>query len=156
MGNIQSVMTQTNSSPTGQTPAPPPPSSLTVTSAQGIFDAAIQDNNPVNRGINYFLEYSQEPGFSAPTVVDLGASRNHRAYLGNKNLYWRAYSAYPTSERSSPVYHGSQATPIMVAGGGPNSGPNLLGSQGSGTTNGPTGSDGGFGAQPYRKIRPTS
>ena len=83
---IQSVMTQTNSSPQGQSDPPPSPASLKVTAAHGIFDAAITDNNPVNRGINYFLEYSDNPQFSAPTTIDLGQSRNFRGHLGNQNL----------------------------------------------------------------------
>lgn len=153
--NLERTMNQTNSSPTGQTEAPPAPSSLVVNASQGIFDASITDHNPVNRGINYFLEYSPNPGFTAPTTVDLGQSRNFRGHFGNQTLYWRAHSAYPTSPRSDHAYHGSQSSPVPVSGGGSIAGPALSASQGSGTTNGATGSDGAFGNQPYRRIRPT-
>jgi len=154
---IQSVMTQTNSSPQGQSDPPPSPASLKVTAAHGIFDAAITDNNPVNRGINYFLEYSDNPQFNAPTTIDLGQSRNFRGHLGNQNLYWRAHSSYPTGPRSPHVYHGgSPVNPSPVAGGGVLTGPTPQPSQGSGTSNGASGSDGAFGNFPYRKIRPTS
>lgn len=155
---VQNTMTQTNSSPSGiQTPAPPAPSALTVTAANGIFDAKIDDNNsPVNRGINYFLEYSKSPAFTAPHTIDLGASRNHRTFLGNQTLYWRAHSSYPTSPRSEAAYHGTLTQPRAVIGGGTASGPDLLSSSGSGTSQGASGSDGGFGNQPFRGTRPTS
>lgn len=155
--HIQNVMNQTNSSPNGVTPPPPNPSALTVTASQGIFEAKIDDYNPVNRGINYFLEYSQNPQFSAPTTIDLGQSRNHRANLGNQTLYWRAHSSYPTSTRSTHVYHGSASSPVAVSGGGAATGPAPLPSSGSGTSSGASGSDGAFGNRPSRgTTRPTS
>lgn len=157
IGHIQTTMNQTNASPNGQASAPPAPSSLTVTAAHGIFDAAIIDHNPVSRGINYFLEYSTNPSFAAPITIDLGQSRNHRVNLGNQTLYWRAHSSYPTGPRSTPVYHGTVlGGPSPVIGGGVLSGPAIQDSQGSGTTDGATGSDGAFGNNPYRGgVRPT-
>lgn len=143
--HIQSVMTQTNSSPEGQASPPTAPVALNVTAAHGVFDAAITDNASVNRGINYFLEYSKNPSFNAPTSIDLGQSRNHRTFLGNQTLYWRASSSYPTGPRSTHVYHGGNLTPMPVIGGGIITGPEPQGSQGSGTSFGASGSDGGFG-----------
>lgn len=155
LGHIQSVMTQTNSSPNGQTQAPPAPSSLKVIASQGIFDAAITDNAPVNRGINYFLQYSSTPGFNAPTTIDLGQSRNHRVHLGNQILYWRAHSSYPTGPISGHAYHGSEGNPMPVIGGGAFTGPTPQASQGSGTSSGAEPANGGFGNSPYRGQRPT-
>lgn len=153
--HVENVMNQTNSSPNGQLEPPPSPSSLSVTGSDGIFDAQIIDNNPVNRGINYFLEYSPTSDFKAPHTIDLGTSRNHRVNLGNQSLFWRAHSSYPTSPRSRPVYHGSPAFPKVVVGGGNSTGPTLQASQGSGTSLGASGSDGAFGNNPFRKIKPT-
>ena len=135
---------------TGST-APPQISGLSVTAAQGIFDIQITDNNPVYRGINYFVEYSTDIGFTRPTVIDLGASRNHRANFGAQSLYFRAYSAYPTSGASQAVYFGSSAQPTIVAGGGVVSGPPPQPSSGSGTASG-NGTQGGqgFGNAPSR------
>jgi hypothetical protein len=148
MGNMAE---QTNASLHGSTAAPPAPTSVNVTAAGGIFDVAITDNNPVQRGINYFVEYSDNPSFVKPRVIDLGQSRNERRALGNQTLYFRAYSSYPTSPRSDAVYHGGSATnPVAVAGGGATSGPALQASQGSGTTEGANGGDGGFGNAPVR------
>lgn len=154
-GHIENTMTQTNASVNGQSNPPPAPSSLNVTAAQGIFDAAITDNSPVNRGINYFLQYSQNPRFTAPTTIDLGQSRNYRAHLGNQTLYWRTHSSYPTGPISEHAYHGTEINPSPVLGGGSFTGPTPQTSQGSGTTVGASGSDGGFGNQPFRRIRPT-
>lgn len=148
---MESMGQQVNASSTGVISSPPSISSLQVTAAQGIFDAAIGDNNsPVVRGINYFLEYSTSPTFVAPHVIDLGSSRNWRGFLGNQVFYFRAYSAYPTSPRSDPTYYGTPTVPTAVQGGGTATGPVPLASQGSGTTQGSSGSDGGFGNQPFR------
>jgi len=135
---------------TGSSSPPSKIASLNVISANGVFDVSITDSSPVLRGINYFVEYSTNPQFTKPIVVDLGASRNHRMFLDSGTYYFRAYSQYPTSERSVPVYFGSHVSPTGVAGGGAIAGPTPLGSQGSGTTVGPSGSDGGFGNQIQR------
>lgn len=151
VNHIQNVMNQTNSSPTGRVNPPPTPGGLTMTSANGIFEAAIHDNtSPVTRGVNYFLEYSDTPAFTAPKTIDLGASRNWRGHLGNQTYYWRASSAYPTSPRSGHAYHGTQTQPVPVVGGGSIQGPAGLASNGSGTSMGASGSDGAFGNNPFR------
>ena len=147
---LENVANQTNSSPIGVTNPPPTPNSLNVTAAHGIFDAKITDNNPVSRGINYFLQYSPSPSFNSPTTIDLGQSRNHRVSLGNQTLYWRAHSSYPTSAWSGHVYHGTSTVPIALFGGGPMTGPALQPSSGSGTSDGASGSDGAFGNNPVR------
>lgn len=151
LSQISSIQRQTNSDPTGNTPPPPTPGSLTVTAAHGIFDAAIQDNtSPIKRGAQYFLQYSTTPSFDAPVTVSLGPSRNWRGSLGNQKLYWRAHSSYPTSAKSGHVYHGTSVQPTAVQGGGVLTGPQLQPSQGTGTSVGADGSDGGFGNQPSR------
>lgn len=159
INHVQNVMTQTNASPTGTVNAPPTPGGLTVSAANGIFEAAIQDNqSPVTRGVQYFLEHSDTPAFTAPKTISLGPSRNWSGALGNRTLYWRAHSAYPTSPRSGHVYHGgSSAQPLPVRGGGVVVGPTPLPSYGSGTSNGASGSDGAFGNNPFRGTsRPTN
>ena len=150
LGYIQNMAQQGNLSPTGTIQPPPPISSLKVTAANGLFKAAITDNAPVVRGIHYFLEYSDSPSFNAPIVVHMGTTRNWESMLGNRTLYFRAYSQYQSSVRSSPVYHGSQTAPNAVLGGGTVMPPAPLASQGSGTTSGATGADGGFGNNPMR------
>jgi hypothetical protein len=152
-GHTENIAGQVNASLTGTTNPPSSPAALTVTAAQGIFDARIDDTTEVNRGIHYFLEYSKSPSFNKPTTIHLGASRNFRAHLGNQTLYWRAHSSYPTSPRSTHVYHGTSVKPIAVLGGGPITGPEPLPSAGSGTSNGASDSDGAFGNNPTRRIR---
>ena len=147
---LGNVADQTNASVHGTTAAPLAPTSLSVQASGGIHDIAIVDNNPVNRGINYFVEYSPNASFVKPTVVDLGATRNLRTALGNQTLFFRAYSAYPTSPRSPAVYFGSETSPTAVNGGGASTGPTPQASQGSGTQDGANGGDGGFGNNPTR------
>lgn len=145
------VADQTTATIGGTTPPPPKLASINVTAAGGIFEGALVDNGPVQRGINYFAEYSDSPTFVKPKVLDLGQSRNFRENLGNLTLFWRGYHGYPTSPRSDPVYHGGSATnPVAVVGGGATTGPALQASQGSGTSDGPNGGDGGFGNEPTR------
>jgi hypothetical protein len=147
---INQGLLQVAASGQGSTNPPANISSLSVSAANGVFDFAIVDHNPVLRGINYFVEYSTTPSFTAPHVIDLGASRNFRTFLDSGTYYFRAYSAYPTSARSSPVYFGSQSNPTAVNGGGAVAGPAPLASQGSGTSSGANGGDGGFGNDPVR------
>lgn len=160
VAHIGNVMDGTNTGPTNSQILPPPNlNKLTVTASQGIFDAKIDDNNsPTVRNLSYFLEYSENPAFSNPTQVHLGPARNWRGNLGNKQLYWRAYSQYPTSPRSQPVLHnGGGLSAVPVSGGGTATGPALQTSSGSGTTTGASGSDGGFGNQPFRgSTRPVT
>lgn len=129
---IQNVATATASSVSGFSAAPSPISSLSVTAANGIFDVQIQDNSPVNRGVQYFLEYSTTPGFQQPILVSLGPARNFRSTWGSVTLYFRAYSQYPTSAPSAPVYFGPPNNPTAVVGGGA-AGPTIQASTGSGT-----------------------
>jgi hypothetical protein len=160
VAHIGNVMDGTNTGPANSQILPPPNiNKLTVTASQGIFDAKIEDNNsPTVRNLGYFLEYSENNAFSNPTVVHLGPSRNWRGNLGNKQLFWRAYSQYPTSQRSTPVYHnGGGPTPMPVLGGGGAIGPAIQTSSGSGTSAGASGSDGGYGQQPFRgSTRPVT
>lgn len=149
---INNIASQTAASAAGPQGTSPSPASLTVTAAQGVFDIAITDNAPIQRGIEYFLEYSLTASFNQPTVIHLGTTRNHRVFLGNQILYWRAYSQYgPASAPSQPVYFGSANNPTPVAGGGTITGPAPLASNGSGTasTNGLQGGA-GYGHNPTR------
>jgi len=141
---IGNAATQTVANPSGLVGAPPSPSSLSVTAANGMFHAVIQDNRPVLRGVTYFLEWSTTSNFAQPHVISLGPSREHWQFFGNQTLYFRAYSQYPTGDPSEPIYFGSQSSPTAVAGGGTLAGPTPQPSPGSGTAP-TTGLQGGAG-----------
>lgn len=149
---IVALGNQVNVTPQGTTPPPIGISAISVAAADGIFDVALQDNNPVNRGIEYFLEYSLTADFAQPLVIHLGTSRNWRGHFGNQTLYWRAYSQYPTSAPSPILPYGGVTSPIAVVGGG-NPGPTLHASTGSGTapSNGRSGGQ-GYGKQQNRTL----
>ena len=105
---FNTVNQQVNANPLGEVPPPPQVSSVTVVpKGGGVHQVTIQDNNPVSRGIAYFAEYSLDPNFSTFTPVPMLSSRQLDVPAGTGNLYWRAYSAYPTSAPSAPVYHGT-------------------------------------------------
>lgn len=151
--HLSGVMEQTNSAPKGAVTMPPPQvNKLTVTGSQGIFDAKIDDNNsPVVRNVQYFVDYADNPSFNNKRTISLGASRNWRGSLGNRRLYFQAYSQHPNTPSSKPIPHSLDGnTPSVVEGGGLNTGPELQPSSGSGTSSGAQPSDGGFGQQPFR------
>ena len=70
-------------------------------------------------------------GSNAQTVP-MGTARNITIPVGNQTRYVRVYSSYGSSPPSSPLYHGG-AQPIAVNGGGTDSGPQFLPSEGTGT-----------------------
>lgn len=142
---------QVNGSGEGQPSAPPAPNTLTVTAKNGHFQAAIQDNGPIYRGIQYHLEHADNPHFINPHVEHLGPSRNANLFLGSATRYFRAYSSYSSSPPSAPVYHGGQAKPMPVTGGGFVGPPPFLDSQGSGTGAAGVGLS-GPGPVPFRSV----
>lgn len=126
------VTSQTNGSTSAQPAAPPPPTSMSVTAQDGLFHISIQHEAEFYRGANYHVEYSTSKNFTNPFPLHLGPDREHRTFLGNQTLYFRAAASYGISPPSTWIYHGG-ATPIAITGGGV-SGPALPAqSQGSGT-----------------------
>lgn len=128
------VEQQTNGNGSGNPQAPPQIHALSVTAQNGHFQVAITDHNQnLYRGVQYFVEHADNPNFTNPHIVHMGTSRNMNLFLGNTSRYWRAYSSYPWSGPSSPVYHGGAGSPAIVSGGGSVGGPGFATSQGSGT-----------------------
>jgi len=136
--------------PTGTLPEPPPIQSLAVKASNGDVHAVITDNNPIQRGLHYFVEYSSEPAFLQPHVVHLGVSRSMSPIRlpafddkGNPQVfYFRAYSQYPGSHPGQKVLFGGTSAASVNPGGTTNM--TLLPSTGSGTA-APTGQQGGSG-----------
>lgn len=150
---VNTVAKHTAISVVGPQVAPAQPVKLSVTAANGIFDVAIQDNQPADSDLapEYFVEYSTSP--SGPwTVKHLGPSRNWRSMLGNQTLYFRSYSQFGRSSQvSAHRYFGPANAPTPVVGGGV-AGPAIQPSAGSGTN--PTSGQGGgvgYGRLPVRK-----
>jgi hypothetical protein len=139
---VNSLGRATGVDPSGSIAAPASIGGLMVTAADGIFDLAITDHSAVNRGIFYFAESDTSPAFGNSYVHFLGSARNLRVAMGNRTLYWRAYSQYLGSRPSAPVAFGTP--PTAVPGGGAASGPSLQASSGSGTASGSE-SGSGFG-----------
>jgi hypothetical protein len=111
---------QGNFNALGSPAAPPAIDRLRVTSGPGgEYQIRITDNGEVSRGINYWAEYDTSPNFTNPHIIDMGQTRNHSVNLGNQQLFWRAYSSYPSSDASPAVYHGSPTDPAPVVGGVP-------------------------------------
>ncbi len=145
------VAAQANVAPVGQVAAPPPISNLNVTAADGIHKAVITDNSPVQQGIIYHFEKSASPDF--PTgqtyLVQSGPSRTLDHLHGEGEIHWRAYSQYPASAPSTPVYFGTQQAPTPVNAGGTIVGPIAPTSTASGTDQGQLPQGGkGFGPGP--------
>ena len=141
---------QTNSNASGQPLPPPPINNLNVTASQGHFSAEINhEGAQFYRSPNYFLVHADNPQFTNPHIVDMGASRNWNGFLGNTSRYFGAYASYQSSPPSPLVYHGGKATPQIVKGGGSVPGAIFGVGQGSGT--GTAGvAHSGVGPTPYR------
>jgi len=113
---LNTMAQQTNANPLGPVDPPPQISAVTVTpKGGGVHQVTIQDNNPIERGVEYFAEYSQTPDFSTFTSVPMGPSRQVDVPVGTGPVYWKAYSAKKTSAPSAPIYHGgTEAAPAAV------------------------------------------
>lgn len=118
MASLNNAAKQVNASPVGVTDPPPQISALNVTGGGSIHRIAIQDNNPINRGVNYHVEWDVTPQFTSPKQITMGPDRNKDLQLGiNGPVYFRAYSSHPTSAPSDPVYFGTQSSPVGVSAG---------------------------------------
>src|SRR5258708_14722760 len=112
--------------PTGTMAKPPTVQQLTVkTNGTGLVHAVVSDNNPIQKGLHYFVEYDTDPSFKQPHVVHLGASRSMPPITlpggddnGNpQKFYFRAYSQYPGSHPGEPVHFGGTTqTPVDPVG----------------------------------------
>lgn len=129
----QATTQQGNHNPAGEPLPPPPIDGVNVTGQNGHFHIQIQHRAEIYRGIQYYAEFADNPGFSSPHTIHMGDSREHTQFLGNGTYYWRAFAAYASSPPSAPAYHGGAGSPQPVSGGGGVGGPALLAPQGSGT-----------------------
>ena len=113
---------------TGQSaPIPPAPTLLTVVAAGGIVQVNVIDSTP---GVNYVLEYSPTPNFSAPRQIALPLGvTSFRFFSGNQTSFWGVRSGYPTAPHAAPLsqrtYFGTATQPTPVIGGGATVGPPL-------------------------------
>ena len=146
-------------SPIGSVAAPDAPSAVNVAAFGEMVHVSVQDNSPLNRGVNYFTEIGvDDPHFTQPIVFHHGTSRTPPPFPLPTNVsgggspvahkyYIRSYSQYPGGPPSAPTAYNNGAA-VTLAGstvGTP------LPSTGSGTASG-TGTQGGqgFGKAPIR------
>jgi hypothetical protein len=139
---------QTNASLNEPTPPPPQINNLEVSASGGVAHVSIADDNEIYRGVSYHVQYSKDAAFSSPITVHMGPSRDIRIPVGSDPLYYRAFSDYPTSAPSTPVYHGG-TTPVAIAAQGSNQ-PSVPSGKGSGT--GTSGQISGWGPIPFRST----
>jgi hypothetical protein len=124
------------------------PSAVAMVQAQhvgnGQIDLAITDNSSLSRSINYFLDYSTDPGLSNPYTVAIGPSRNyHGLTLPNGTWYIQAYSQYvhggppsrPVRVSSPIIVTGSHKGTFFAPQGSGTGGPRTGGGQGAGKVN---------------------
>jgi hypothetical protein len=106
---------QVNGNLSGLPAAPPQLSALRVVAGSGIFHFSIDHNADFYRGVNYHLEYAEDPQFGNPFPIDIGSAREHRSTLGPMVLYARASASYGISPPGPWVYYGG-ATPQPING----------------------------------------
>jgi hypothetical protein len=130
-GEINAQKSQTGAAGLLQTgePAPTPraPAQLNVVAAGGIIQVNVIDSTP---GVNYILEYSPTPNFSAPRQIALPLGvTSFRFFAGNQTSFWGVRAGYPTAPHAAPLsqrtYFGTATQPTPVIGGGATVGPPL-------------------------------
>lgn len=79
----------------------------------------LQHNGNIQKGVSYFVEHADNPGFVGAHTVHLGASRNGvPLYIGNSTRYFRAYSMYQGNDQPSEITNFGGQTPTAVTGSG--------------------------------------
>lgn len=125
----------------GKVQPPPPIAGINVAAGTDHVHVTLNDSQPMNKNIQYLVEYSvNDPSFAQPHVEHLGAARGRVLALPAKdglgatqNYYFRAYSQYLGSDpQAKHIYYGSLGNPTAVTLTG-SSQLTLLPSQGSGT-----------------------
>ena len=156
INGLNRLEAQVSGNVNGQPPVPPPVHAVQVSGRDGYLHVAITDNNGIQgqggiyRGLEYYVDHADNPGFANAVTEHLGPRRNVTIPVGSQTRYVRAYSAYQFGSPSQPVVHGGNQ-PIGTVGGGSGPGPLFLPSQGSGTGAPGVGAQ-GPGATPFRST----
>jgi hypothetical protein len=132
---VSNHLQQTNGNPKGEPQPPTSQMGLQVTARDGWMHVALNDQGPLYRGAQYWVQHADNPNFTNAVHTQASGTeiRNHTEFIGNQTRYVQAYKSYPWSGPTSPQVHGG-ATPIAVQGGGSSPGPLYLPSQGTGTS----------------------
>lgn len=147
---ISNHLQQTNGNATGEPQPPPSPMGIQVTARDGYAHIALNDQGPLYRGVQYWVQHASTPAFTDAIHTQASGTelRNHTEFIGNQTRYFRAYKSYATSGPTEPVIHGG-VMPIAVQGGGSVAGPLFLPPQGTGTSPA-SGAVSGPGVVPFR------
>lgn len=132
---ISNHLSQTNGNATGEPQPPPSPMGIQVTARDGYAHIALNDQGPLYRGVQYWVQHSSTPNFTDAIHTQASGTelRNHTEFIGNQTRYFRAYKSYAASAPTAPVIHGGNL-PMAVNGGGSVAGPIFLPPQGTGTS----------------------
>jgi hypothetical protein len=132
---VSNHLLQTNSNPTGEPQPPPSPMGIQVTARDGYAHIALNDQGPLYRGVQYWVQHASTPQFTDAIHTQASGTelRNHTEFIGNQTRYFQAYKSYAASGPTEPVIHGG-VTPTAVQGGGSVAGPLFLPPQGTGTS----------------------
>lgn len=141
--------------PEGANAAPPAPSALNVTAANGVANLQVVDSYPTtvnpahSRTITYTVEAATDAGFLNVVHTEyMGHARNKNIFLGNQTLFFRVISQTFGSPPSLPTAFGGTTPQSVVVGGV--AAPTQQKYQGSGTSKV---SGQGFGANPGNQAR---
>lgn len=131
---VGAVVQQGNLNPNGQPEAPPPLQSITATGQNGVLHVSLENSSAgLRRGHINYIEHADNASFNNAQIRNIGDSRSFTEFIGNQERFVRGYNAYPGSAASAHVYHGGEANPQPVSGGGTIGPPAYLPSQGAGT-----------------------
>ncbi len=155
LNGINTVAKHASVAPSGDMQPPSAPGGINVKVAGEMAHVTINDDNEIQRNVEYQVEYADNPSFSGAHVEHLGSSRGRVLNLPTfpdpnpddpspppHNWYFRTYSQYPGSNPSPITTYGAEnPTPVNMAG---TTALTLQPSTGSGTALG-NGSQSGWG-----------
>jgi hypothetical protein len=98
---------QLNGNPTGsEVPAPQAHAANSVKGGAGILDIQVTDKTPQFRGVEHFADIVPVGGsWEKAQTIHMGATTNHRAFIGKGQYQVRTYAQYPNSPPSAFTYH---------------------------------------------------
>jgi hypothetical protein len=141
---VNTLGTNVAADPTGTLPPPASIQGVNVATDGGnLVHVTLTHNQPTQRNLRYFVEWSDNTAFQNSHVEDLGASRGRVLNLPQGTYYVRGYHQPQGGLPSKPVNYGSQNVPtaVTITTG---STLTLLPSRGSGTAQ-PDGGQPGWG-----------
>lgn len=94
---VSNHLQQTNGNATGEPQPPPAPLGVQVTARDGYMHVAVNDQQNLYRGVQYWVAHADNPNFTNAIHTQASGTelRNHTEFIGNQTRYVQVYKSYP-------------------------------------------------------------